>query len=63
MRTQLSGETVRTVNAGDGWSEPPGSHHLLTENASQNMMATLFVVFVTPGGVPLKTDDTDGDSP
>ena len=57
VRSQLEGQSARVYRAGDSWSEPPGSHHLLTENASATEPARLLVIFVADTGAALKTDD------
>ena len=60
IRSQLEGEPARTYAAGQGWPEPPGSHHVLTENPSATEPARLLVVFVADAGAALKTDDRSG---
>ncbi len=57
IRSQLEGQPARTYAAGQGWAEPPGTHHVLTENPSETEAAQLLVVFVSDSGQPLKTDD------
>lgn len=57
VRSQLAGEPVRTYHQGDNWVEPPGAHHLLTENTSPTKQARLLVVFVSNTGEKLKVDD------
>ncbi|MGW3827328.1 cupin domain-containing protein [Streptomyces sp. NPDC005071] len=32
VRSQLEGGPMRTYNQGENWVEPPGAHHILTEN-------------------------------
>lgn len=61
VRSQLAGGPVITYRAGEGWFEPPGARHLLTENASRTTRARLLVVFIAPDGAQLKTpNDTSG---
>ena len=48
IRSELEGQLVQTYKAGQSWSEPPGSHHLLTENVSASTPARHLVVFVWP---------------
>jgi hypothetical protein len=55
IRSQLEGQPARTFQTGQSWSEPPGSHHMLTENTSASASTRLLVVFVAGAG--LKTDD------
>ena len=57
VRSQIENESPRIYGTGDSWTEEPGAHHLLTENASRSQGATLLVVFVAPAGAALKTDD------
>jgi quercetin dioxygenase-like cupin family protein len=54
IRSQLAGEPARSYRAGQGWFEPPGARHLLTENLSRTAPARLLVVFVANAGEPLK---------
>lgn len=48
---------VRTYKAGESFFEPPGSTHLISENASETEPASLLAVFVAEDGATLKTDD------
>ncbi|MBW8798203.1 MAG: cupin domain-containing protein [Streptomyces sp.] len=57
VRSQLEGKPVRTYHQGDNWVEPPGAHHVLTENTSPTRRAKLLVVFVSTTGEKLKVDD------
>ena len=57
VRSQLAGEPVRTYHPGQNWVEPPGSHHLLTENASPTTPAKLLVIFISNTGAKLKIND------
>jgi quercetin dioxygenase-like cupin family protein len=57
VRSQIAGEAARTYHVGEGWTEPPGAHHLLTENTSDAAQARLLVTFVANVGEPLKTED------
>ncbi len=57
VRSQLAGEPVRTYHQGQNWVEPPGSHHLLTENTSPTKPAKLLVVFISNTGAKLKIND------
>lgn len=60
FRSRLAGEDPRIYRQGENWTEPPGAHHLLTENTSRTQPARLLVVFVTDTGAPLPTDDPPG---
>ncbi|MFI6707683.1 cupin domain-containing protein [Nonomuraea sp. NPDC050478] len=57
VRSRLGGEPVRTYRRGENWVEPPGAHHVLTENTSRTRPAKLLVVFVSDTGDKLKADD------
>jgi quercetin dioxygenase-like cupin family protein len=57
VRSQLEGQPAQTFTLGQSWSEPPGAHHVLTENPNASEPARLLVVFVADSGAPLKNDD------
>jgi quercetin dioxygenase-like cupin family protein len=57
VRSQLDNEPAGTYAAGQSWSEPPGAHHLVTENVSATLPAKLLVVFISDKRDPLKSDD------
>jgi catalase len=63
VRSQLAGEPAQTYLAGESWFEPPGAHHVLTENLSRTKPARLLVIFVANAGEPLKTADHPEGSP
>jgi quercetin dioxygenase-like cupin family protein len=44
---------VRVYSAGEGFFEPPGSVHTISENASDTESATLLAIFVADDGVEL----------
>jgi quercetin dioxygenase-like cupin family protein len=48
---------ARLYYAGGSFFEPPGSEHLLSENASQTAPASLLAIIVAPDGARLKVDD------
>jgi quercetin dioxygenase-like cupin family protein len=60
VRSQLEGEPVGTFRTGENWVEPPGVHHVLTENPSSTEPARLLVVFVADTGAALKVVDPQG---
>ncbi|MGP3955867.1 cupin domain-containing protein [Nonomuraea sp. 3N208] len=60
LRSQISGEPVRTFHQGEDWVEPPGAHHVLTENTSRTKSAKLLVVFISNTGDKIKVDDPPG---
>lgn len=58
IRSQLEGEPARVYHAGETWSEAPGAHHTISQNASATDPAELLAVFlVDSGDGPLTTDD------
>lgn len=57
VRSRLDGEPMRTYHQGENWIEPPGAHHVATENVSDTEPAKLLVVFVSDTGQPLKIND------
>jgi quercetin dioxygenase-like cupin family protein len=65
IRSQVEGEPARVYHAGETWSEAPGAHHTISENASATDPAELLAVFlVDTGDGPLTTDDTaENESP
>jgi quercetin dioxygenase-like cupin family protein len=48
---------VRVYKAGDSFLEPPGSKHLVSENASATEPASLIAVFIAEDGARLTTFD------
>jgi quercetin dioxygenase-like cupin family protein len=46
IRSQVNEEAVRVYKSGEWWFENPGSHHRVSENASQRKPATLLAVFI-----------------
>jgi quercetin dioxygenase-like cupin family protein len=48
---------VRIYKAGESFFEPPGSEHLVSQNASKKRSASLLAVFIAEDGAGLKTDD------
>ena len=60
IRSQLEGEPARVYRAGETWTEYPGAHHTLSENASATAPAELLAVFLLDtGDGPLTVDDTE----
>lgn len=58
VRSQLEGGPARVYHAGETWSEPPGAHHTISENASATEPAELLAVFLLDtGDGPLTIDD------
>jgi quercetin dioxygenase-like cupin family protein len=48
---------AKVYKAGESFFEPPGSEHLVSENASATQPASLLAVFVADDGAPLTTFD------
>lgn len=46
IRSQLAGSKAGVYKAGESWSEPPGAHHVLSENVSEKDSAKLLAIFV-----------------
>ena len=46
IRTQVEGEPAHVYHAGEFWTENPGAHHIVSENASTTSPARLLAVFV-----------------
>jgi quercetin dioxygenase-like cupin family protein len=46
VRSQVDDQPVKVYQAGEGWSEIPGAHHRVSENASDTEPAKLLAVFV-----------------
>jgi quercetin dioxygenase-like cupin family protein len=64
VRSQVEGEPARVYHAGETWSEAPGAHHTISENASATEPAELLAVFlVDTGDGPLTTDDNAKNEP
>jgi quercetin dioxygenase-like cupin family protein len=58
IRSQVNDEPAKTYRAGEGFYEMPGSHHRISENASDSEPARLLAVFVVDSGDdPLTTPD------
>jgi quercetin dioxygenase-like cupin family protein len=54
IRSQVDGGEVRVFHAGESWSERPGAHHQVSENASTTEPARLLAIFIL--------DDADKDA-
>ena len=50
IRSQLDTGEARVYKAGEGWTEEPGAHHVLSENASKTEPAKLFAILVAETG-------------
>jgi quercetin dioxygenase-like cupin family protein len=59
VRSQVDDQPVKVYRAGEGWSENPGAHHRVSENASDTEPAKLLAVFVVDSNdSPLTTPDS-----
>ena len=50
IRSQVEGEPARIYRPGEFWTEHPGAHHVVSENASETRGAKLLAVFVVDTG-------------
>ena len=58
IRSQVDDEPARIYRVGEGFHEVPGSHHRVSENASDREPASLLAVFVVDSkDVPLTIPD------
>ncbi|WP_312016200.1 MULTISPECIES: cupin domain-containing protein [Bradyrhizobium] len=57
IRSQVEGEDAKIYHAGESVFEPPGEHHVISENASKTEPASMLVVFVANDGAELTTFD------
>lgn len=46
IRSQVNAGPVRVYRAGESWTEAPGAHHVVSENASASEPASLLAIFV-----------------
>ncbi|HVJ52199.1 MAG TPA: cupin domain-containing protein [Aliidongia sp.] len=53
IRSEVDGGGVKVFHAGESWTEQPGAHHQVSENASTTEPAKLLAIFV------VDTADTD----
>jgi quercetin dioxygenase-like cupin family protein len=53
IRSKVDDGEARVYHAGESWTEAPGAHHLVSENASKTQPAKLLAIFVA--------DDNDKD--
>ncbi len=58
IRSQVGSDSAKVYHTGEGFYEMPGSHHVISENASQKESASLLAIFVVdPKDNPLTTPD------
>lgn len=46
IRSQLEGGKAKVYHAGESWTEAPGAHHLVSDNASRTKPASLLAIFI-----------------
>jgi quercetin dioxygenase-like cupin family protein len=46
IRSQVDDQPAKVYRAGEGFYEAPGSHHIISENASKTHPASLLAVFI-----------------
>jgi quercetin dioxygenase-like cupin family protein len=46
IRSQVNRGNIQVFHAGEHWTEPPGAHHEISENASTTEPASLLAIFV-----------------
>ena len=58
IRSQVGNEPAKVYRTGEGFYETPGSHHQVSENASDEEPASLLAIFVVDSkDAPLTTPD------
>lgn len=57
VRSQVEGEAVHVFGPGESWTETPGAHHVVSENASATEPASFIAVLVSDTGKAAKKDD------
>jgi quercetin dioxygenase-like cupin family protein len=57
IRSQVEGEPLRELSAGETWTEPPNSHHIVSANASKTKPARLIAYIIADDGVPVTVYD------
>ena len=58
IRSQVEGAgAARIYGPGEGWTEGPGAHHIVSANTSPTEPASLLVVFVADDGAVLTKPD------
>ena len=55
VRSQVNDEPARVYRAGEAWFEKPGSHHRVSENASDTEPARLLAVFIVDAAEEQRT--------
>ena len=50
IRSQLEGGEAKVYHPGESWTEAPGAHHLVSDNASATQPASLLAIFIADSG-------------
>ena len=59
IRSQLEGDKAKVYHVGESFSENPGAHHIVSENASKTEPASFLAIFVSASSdpAPLELDE------
>jgi quercetin dioxygenase-like cupin family protein len=58
VRSEVEGQgPAKVYGVGEGWTEGPNAHHVVSKNASATEPASILVVFVADDGATLTTPD------
>ena len=57
VRSKVEGEPEGVYSAGQTWTEPPNSHHIVSANASKTEPARLMAYVIADDGVPATVYD------
>jgi quercetin dioxygenase-like cupin family protein len=58
VRSEVEGQgPAKVYGVGEGWTEGPNAHHVVSENGSATEPASILVVFVADDGATLTTPD------
>jgi quercetin dioxygenase-like cupin family protein len=57
IRSQVEGEPLGVYSAGQSWTEPPSSHHIVSANASKTEPARLIAYVVADDGAQVTVYD------
>ncbi len=57
IRSQVEGEPLGVYSAGQTWTEPPNSHHIVSANASKTKPARLIAYIIADDGVEVTVYD------
>src|ERR1044071_6961501 len=57
IRSQVEGEPLGVYSAGQTWTEPPNSHHIVSANASKTEPARLIAYIIADDGAQVTVYD------